>query len=155
MTHTHPDLEPVVVSIDLGTSAERGYERFSAGFGEWWPTLTHSLSREPATRCALEAHAGGRVVEIAPDGSEHVWGQVVAVQHGRLIRFTWHPGREAESAQWVEVRFEPMGANCRATLIHGGWDALGEIAPILRREYIPGWQHVFGQLFAEYAGRGP
>ncbi len=72
---------------------------------------------------------------------------------GRSLRFTWHPGREPESAQWVEVVFEPAGAGTRATLTHGGWEALGEIAPILRREYAAGWNEVFGKLFAAYADR--
>ena len=76
-----------------------------------------------------------------------------AAQPGRRLRFTWHPGREAESAQWVEVRFESAAAGSRVTLTHGGWEALGEIAPILRREYAAGWLDVFGRIFAAYAGR--
>jgi hypothetical protein len=40
------------------------------------------------------------------------------------------------------------------TLTHGGWEALGEIAPILRREYVAGWQRVLGIRFAEFVTRG-
>lgn len=152
MTDAADELAPLVLRIDLADDPESCYRRFTSGFGDWWPALTHSLSRDPATRCALEPHAGGRVFETAPGGAEHLWGTVTAAEAGRSLRFTWHPGREPDSAQWVELRFEAAGDGCRVTLVHGGWEALGELAPILRREYLPGWQHVFGELFARYAG---
>jgi hypothetical protein len=37
------------------------------------------------------------------------------------------------------------------TLTHGGWEALGAIAPILRREYAAGWRGVLGDFFARFA----
>jgi len=144
-------LEPIVLSIVLDSSPQEAYRCFTEGFGDWWPVTTHSLSRDAATRCLLEARPGGRLFEVAPGGEEHLWGGVEAASAGQSLRFTWHPGREADSAQWVEVTFEPAGQGCRVTLTHGGWEALGEIAPILRREYVPGWRHVFGELFAGYA----
>jgi uncharacterized protein YndB with AHSA1/START domain len=151
MNETERGLDPIVLAIDLDSTPLEAYRCFTEGFGDWWPVLTHSLSRDAATRCALEARPGGRVFEVAPDGDEHLWGNVEAASAGQSVRFSWHPGREADSAQWVEVTFEPAGQGCRATLVHGGWEALGEIAPILRREYVPGWRHVFGELFARYA----
>lgn len=151
MSDPSPGLEPIVVSVDLDAGPEEAYRRFTAGFGDWWPVLTHSLSRNPATRCVLEAAPGGRLYEIAPDGTEHDWGRIAAATAGRSLRFSWHPGREADSAQWIEVAFEARQGGCRATLTHGGWEALGEIAPLLRREYLPGWRHVFGELFTGYA----
>ena len=151
MSDPETGLEPIVISIDLDSTPLQAYRRFTEGFGDWWPVLTHSLSRDAATRCALEARPGGRLFEVAPGGGEHLWGEVEAASAGESLRFSWYPGREADSAQWVEVTFEPAGQGCRATLVHGGWEALGEIAPILRREYVPGWEHVFGELFARYA----
>jgi len=155
MSTPHTSLEPIVLSIDLDTSPAEAYRCFTEGFGTWWPVLTHSLSREAATRCALEPRPGGRLFETAPDGVEHLWGRVCAASAGRHLRFSWHPGRDADSAQWVEVSFEPSGQGCRATLTHGGWEALGEIGPLLRREYLPGWRHVFGELFARFAVQHP
>jgi uncharacterized protein YndB with AHSA1/START domain len=151
MNETERGLDPIVLAIDLDSTPLEAYRRFTEGFGYWWPVLTHSLSRDAATRCALEARPGGRLFEVAPGGDEHLWGTVEAASAGESVRFSWHPGREADSAQWIEVTFEPAGQGCHATLVHGGWEALGEIAPILRREYVPGWRHVFGELFARYA----
>jgi uncharacterized protein YndB with AHSA1/START domain len=143
--------EPIVLSVDLPVPPARAFEAFASRFADWWPSPTHSLSRDAATSCRMIPDAGGAVEERAPDGSWHRWGTVGTAEPGRRLRFTWHPGREPESAQWVEVAFEPLGAGSRVTLTHGGWEALGEIAPILRREYAAGWQFVFGERYAGFA----
>ena len=148
-------IEPIVLSVELPMPAALAFEAFASRFAAWWPTVTHSLSRDPATTCRMSLTPGGAVEERAPDGSWHRWGTVEILEPGRRLRFSWHPGREAESAQWVDVRFEPAGKGSRVTLSHGGWDALGEIAPILRREYATGWKHVFGERFPDFAKRQP
>jgi uncharacterized protein YndB with AHSA1/START domain len=144
-------MEPVVVAVELAAAPKRAFAMFAAGFADWWPAATHSLTRDAATRCLLDATPGGAVEEFAPNGARHRWGTVEAVEPGRLLRFTWHPGREPDSAQWVEVRFAPAGAGTRVTLTHGGWEALGEIAPILRREYASVWRDVLEKFFGVYA----
>jgi uncharacterized protein YndB with AHSA1/START domain len=147
--------EPIVVSLELPVSPERAYAAFASGLAGWWPVATHSLSRQAASRCSLDAQPGGALEEIAPDGARHRWGTVESVDAGRRIRFSWHPGRDAESAQWVDVRFAAIAAGCRVTLTHGGWEALGEIAPILRREYAAGWPEVLSGSFARFAAADP
>ncbi len=145
--------EPIVVSVDLPAPPARAYAAFTAQFAEWWPVATHSLSRRASTRCRLDASLGGTVEESAPDGTRHVWGAVQALEPGRRIRFSWHPGREPESAQWIDVVFAPAEFGSRVTLTHGGWEALGEIAPILRQEYASGWRNVFAVIYAGFVAR--
>lgn len=146
--------DPIVLAVELGVTPAEAYAAFTARFADWWPAATHSLSRDAAACCRLEARPGGAVDEVLSDGTRHVWGEVLAVEPGRQIRFSWHPGREPESAQWILVEFAPAAAGSRVTLTHGGWEALGEIGPMLRQEYVSGWRHVLGTLFAGYA-RGP
>jgi uncharacterized protein YndB with AHSA1/START domain len=143
--------EPIVLIVELATPAQEAYAAFTAGFADWWPVATHSLSRHAAARCCLDARPGGVLDERLPDGTRHVWGEVVAVEPGRRIRFTWHPGREPASAQWVQVEFAAIGNGSRVTLTHGGWETLGEIGPLLRQEYVPGWRQVLGRQFSGYA----
>lgn len=145
--------EPIVLSVDVPVTPARAFELFATMFAAWWPAATHSLSRDGATACRMRLEPGGAVEERAPDGGSHRWGTVEAVEPGRRLRFSWHPGREAESAQWVEVEFEAAGSGCRVTLTHGGWEALGEIAPILRREYAAGWEKVLGENYARFVDR--
>jgi uncharacterized protein YndB with AHSA1/START domain len=146
--------EPIVISVDLAATPARAYEAFTAQFAEWWPVATHSLSRHATTRCRLDASVGGALEESAPDGTRHVWGVVQALEPGRRIRFSWHPGREPDSAQWIEVVFATVGTGSRVTLTHGGWESLGEIALILRNEYASGWRNVFGIIYANFARQG-
>ncbi|MGH8250620.1 MAG: SRPBCC domain-containing protein [Steroidobacteraceae bacterium] len=143
--------EPIVLSVDLPTTPAGAYAAFTGRFAEWWPIATHSLSRRQATRCRFDATVGGTVGELAPDGTKHVWGQVEAIEPGRRIRFSWHPGREPESAQWIDVVFAPAAGGSRVTLTHGGWEALGEVGPLLRQEYVAGWRRVFGVVYAQFA----
>ncbi|HEY5559578.1 MAG TPA: SRPBCC domain-containing protein [Steroidobacteraceae bacterium] len=145
--------EPIVISVNLAVAPASAYTAFTAHFADWWPIATHSLSRDDATRCRFEARVGGVVGELAPDGMRHVWGEVQAVEPDHRIRFSWHPGREPESAQWVEVEFLPAAGGSRVTLTHGGWETLGEIGPLMRQEYLPGWRHVLGVSYAGFAAR--
>jgi uncharacterized protein YndB with AHSA1/START domain len=145
---------PIVISVDLAMAPAAAFAVFTDRFGEWWPVATHSLSRDAATSCRLEAREGGTLDERAPDGTRHVWGEVLAIESGRRLRFSWHPGREPATAQWVEVVFAPAGGGSRVTLTHGGWEALGEIGPLLRQGYVSGWQDVLGVVYAAFAARG-
>ena len=145
------DIDPIVLSVDLPVAPADACAAFTARFADWWPVVTHSLSRQAATRCSLDAVPGGAIEEQAPDGERHLWGTVQSFEPGRRLRFTWHPGREPASAQWVDVEFTPRTGGSRVTLTHGGWEALGEIAPILRREYASGWKNVFGSIYAGFA----
>ncbi len=140
-----------MLSVELAVSPDAAWRAFALEFDRWWPVGTHSLSRLPGTRCRLDCAPGGTVDELGPDGARHLWGTVEAAEPGRRIAFSWHPGREPASAQRIEVLFEATAAGSRVTLTHGGWDALGEIGPLLRQEYVAGWQQVFAVRYAGYA----
>jgi uncharacterized protein YndB with AHSA1/START domain len=144
------EVEPIVISVELPAPPAEAFAAFAGGFADWWPAATRSLTRDPLARCQLEATVGGSLEERAPDGACHLWGTVQSVEPGRRLRFTWHPGRGADSAQWVDVAFAPSASGCRVTLTHGGWEALGEIAPLLRREYASGWKEVLESAYAGF-----
>lgn len=144
------DIGPVVVTVDLACAPQAAFDAFVSGFGTWWPVRSHSLSRAAGTRCAFEAVPGGRIFETAPDGATHLWGSVTEIDASRHLRFMWHPGRDPASAQQVEVKFVRTSDGSRVTLTHDGWEKLGEIAPLLRREYVSGWRKVLGEDFTDY-----
>src|SRR5688572_32607100 len=65
-------IDPIVVSVDVASTPELAFEHFVAGFANWWPVVTHSLSRSAATRCQLDATPGGTLEERAPDGARYL-----------------------------------------------------------------------------------
>jgi len=147
---------PVVKTIDVGRDPDHCFAVFTARLGDWWPLESHSISAEkhgqPARTAVVEPRAGGRVYEIAPDGTEHHWGEVLAFDRGRRFAMTWQLGRARDAATEVEVLFAPLpGGGTRVTLTHRLWERLGSAAAQMRTGYDQGWAMVFGERFAAAA----
>ena len=77
-------------------------------------------------------------------------GTLTRCDPGARLDFTWHPGRDPNLAQWVEVRFVPVAGGTRVELTQGGWDVLDERAPEARKGYLAGWTMIFNDRYAPY-----
>lgn len=113
---------PVRKQIRVGADPARAFELFTAGMGRWWPRH-HSVNRgSPIAAVVVEPFAGGRWFETGEDGSECLWGKVLAWEPpARLVlawqldaAFAYDPGLVTE----LEVRFAPDGAGTRVELEH-------------------------------------
>lgn len=140
-------LEPVTLSLDLDCTVEHAFDTYTANMGDWWPLDTHAVETDKATTCTLEAHEGGRIYEVTSEGKEHLWGTVVECIRPRLLAHTWHPGGDPEKTTNVRIQFESHGDGCRITLVHEGFEVLGERGPVVRDNYVPGWAFVIGERF--------
>lgn len=107
--------------------------------------VSHSCSAERDARVVFEPHAGGRVIEIATDGRQHLWGTLAAWQPPALFAMTWHPGRPESEATRLEVRFKPIEGGCAIELTHDGWSQRGDGAEA-REAYARGWPQVLAGL---------
>lgn len=137
---------PVRKTVRVGWDVEAAFRRFTEGMGEWWPLATHSVGQESAVGVVLEGRVGGRLYETGTDGSTSDWGRVTAWEPPVRVSFTWHPGREADSAQQVEVTFTAEENGTRLELIHSGWVRLGEGGAAVREDYDKGWEMVLGRF---------
>jgi uncharacterized protein YndB with AHSA1/START domain len=145
-------LAPLRKSVRVKGSAEAAFRLFTAGIGGWWPLASHSVCESDAVACVVEGRVGGRFYERDRAGKEHVWGTVTAWEPPDRLAFTWHPGRAADTAQQVEVRFSDAGAGMTLVeLTHTGWDRLGAKAADARQGYEKGWGFVLGECFAKAA----
>jgi uncharacterized protein YndB with AHSA1/START domain len=149
-THS-PSLPPLRLGVSVPLPPAEAFDLFTRDLASWWPLATHSVAGERAATCAFEGGVGGQLVEVADDGARHVWGTIVAWERPARLALTWHPGREAASAQEVELRFEAEPGGCRVELVHRGWEALGADAQATRERYADGWQHVLGSVFRRAA----
>lgn len=145
-----PLLPPLFKIVVVPWRPERAFHRFTAEMGSWWPLRSHSVCEGKAVTCGFEPRVGGAIFEELPDGSRFVWGSVTAWEPPSRVAFTWHPAREPDTAQQVEVRFIAHGTGSRLELTHTGWEKLGAEARKARRAYPLGWTYVLNC----FAGRG-
>lgn len=150
-----PRVDPIRVEIVVPCPPDRAFDYFTCDIARWWPCATHSVSEADCASVTLEARAGGTIYETAKDGTRHTWGTLTRCDPGTRLDFTWHPGRGAELAQWVEVRFVPVEGGTRVELTQGGWDVLDDGAPAARKGYLMGWTTIFNERYAPYCISGP
>lgn len=142
-------LPPVEKSLQVSLPVKAAFNLFTHGLTTWWPLATHSTGQAEAESCHVEEHEGGRVYEIQKDGTEAPWGTVLAWEPPHRFMMSWHPGRDENTAQELEVRFETEGEGTRLELIHRGWEILGDEAKVTREGYVSGWDIVLGHYLTQ------
>jgi uncharacterized protein YndB with AHSA1/START domain len=140
-------------SVDVAASVEDAFRVFTERAGSWWPLTTKSVGQEDAVDLVFEPGVDGRVYERLRSGDEHDWGGILAWEPPHRLVFTWHPGRDPETSQEVEVRFSPTDEGARIELEHRGWERVVATADEFPEHYDSGWDEVLGR-FAEAAHRG-
>jgi hypothetical protein len=146
---TQPALAPIVRSVLVSWSQEAAFRRFTDEFASWWPWRTHSIGGELVERVVFETRVGGRIFEEHVDGRRFQWGAVLEWDPPRKVKFTFHPSRDPESAQDVEVRFIPESGGTRLELTATKWENWGKGAGRARKGYHAGW----GYVLNVWAGR--
>lgn len=138
-------------SITVPLAPNRAFELFTREIDSWWPKESHSVGLEHARRVEMDARVGGTITEEEDNGASHTWGTILIWEPGRRVSFTWHPGRDPAEATTVDISFAATEGGCEVTLVHSGWEVLGETAHTTRAGYDTGWDFVFGERFARVA----
>jgi len=149
-----PGPPPVIRSAHVARPVDETFAVFTRQIGAWWPLPTHGLFGPDAGAVSFEE---GLLVERAVDGRTSIWAEVLAWEPPDRLVLAWHPGREADDASEVEVRFTASdGGGTRVELEHRGWERFGESAMLRRHAYVgPGaWGHVLDH-FADVAEPRP
>ena len=148
-------LPPVVKSLVVARSQADAFRLYVDAFSIWWPRHSHSLGGDKVESVAIEDRVGGRVFERWRDGSEKLWGTVVAYEPPQRLVHTWHVSTDPDHASEVELRFVALGpARTRVTLEHRHWERMsGDNAQTVRTNYEKGWDVVFAEGFGKHAGR--
>lgn len=133
-------IEPLVVELTVASPPEAAFEAWVARTATWWPK-GHTLSGDPAA-IVFEPAVGGRIYEVAPDGTEHPWGQVEAWDPPDRLAYRWHLFFAPEEATSVEVLFSPEGTGTRVRIEQRGWEALGAEGAVRRERTHAGWAAV-------------
>ena len=131
---------PVRREIVVAATPDIAFRVFTERIGRWWPLADHSVYGADAT-VGFDA---GDIVEVAADGRRAVWGSVTDWQPGRMLAFTWHPGKDASSSSRVTVAFAPSGDGTLVTLVHDGWEVFAD-PTAAQEEYGHGWPNVLAR----------
>jgi uncharacterized protein YndB with AHSA1/START domain len=151
MTGTDTTIEAVRKVVSVGCAVDRAFEIFTDGIGSWWPLPTHSVDGERSGGVRFEPGPEGRIIERLADGTDTVWGHVLAWEPPHRLVFSWHPGidcarTQVHEATEVEVRFSAEGDETRVELEHRGWERLGERARTARESYHSGWDPILARF---------
>lgn len=141
-----PYLEPVRKSVTVRQTLDAAFRLFTNDIASWWPKDRYSVSQARTRDVVLEPLPGGRVYELRDDGATFDWGKVLVWDPPRRLVLSWHPGREPDVAQEVEVRFTAMHDGTRVDLEHRNWEQLGADAAKMREQYDGGWTYVLDQM---------
>ena len=149
-------IEPVVKTLTVACTPAEAFRFFTADFGMWWPAATHSVVaygsqfKDKPMAVFFEQRVNGRIFERTHAGEEHTWGSVLEWQPPARVAFSFHPGRDAEEAQTVEITFSAAQEGTRVVLTHSGWEKLSANAQQARDNYNQGWEGVFVTAYAGY-----
>jgi hypothetical protein len=120
--------EPLLVNVDVACPVDHAFRVWTAKIDSWWP-VQHTVSGRTDAQIVLERHVGGRLLELLPDGTEHVWGEVTVWQPPHEPAYRWHIGRPATQATDVHIS-SPRSAMTRPD--YGSAIADGTL-PVIRR----------------------
>jgi uncharacterized protein YndB with AHSA1/START domain len=148
-------VEPIRRTITVQCSLEHAFRTFTEGIGIWWPVERFSIGVEEDGTGApvdvlLEPRANGKLAEVAADGTETSWGEVLLAEPPHRLVLKWQPGSKHPTE--VEVRFAADGDSTRVELEHRKWEIYGEEAAAARDSYANGWPGVLAR-YVEAAGR--
>jgi len=135
--------DPINKSLTVPLSAEDAFTLFTTDIDTWWPKATHSV-KGAKSKVTFATHKGGDIIETDEDGNTHVWGTIIAIDPGKYLAFSWHPGRPASEATTVTVAFTATKDGTLCELTHGGFEVLGPTADAISTSYLHGWDMVLG-----------
>lgn len=149
-------VDQVEVALRVRADPQRAFRVFTEDIGLWWRpnTLFSATPRSPG-RMAFEPGPEGRLVEILDNGKVFEIGRITAWEPGVRLAFGWRfatfaPGMDGA----VEVRFTPVGAETRVTVIHTGWSRVpadhvarhGFPDLLFLQRYAGWWRDLLGRL---------
>jgi activator of Hsp90 ATPase-like protein len=116
----------ILVSLRVAATPERAFDVFVREIRAWWqPNMLFQFTPRSPGVLAFEPEPGGRFTETWADGEVFEIGRITAWEPGIRLAFSWRQVSFApDQVTHVEVRFEPVGAETRVTVVHTGWDAV-------------------------------
>lgn len=130
--------DPIELELTVACTPEHAFDVWASRTSLWWPR-GHSISGDPSLTVTIEPRRGGRIFERTSEGVEHEWGEVLAWQPPHRLSYLWHIYGMRAQATEVDVTFDGHAGGTKVTIVHRGWERLGEAGPGLRQRNTAGW----------------
>jgi uncharacterized protein YndB with AHSA1/START domain len=134
---------PLVVEFDVAASPAHAFDVWTRRTRLWWPP-SHTVSGRPE-RIVFEPRPGGRILEVAPSGEEHRWGEVLEWEPPARLRLLWHLFFDRSEATELEITFRPRGGGTAVRLEQRGWERLGDAGRPRRERTGQAWSALTGR----------
>jgi len=114
-------LDPIVKTIEVPCSQAKAFDVFLNEMDSWWPLGKFSVSAmggAPAKAIRVDAKPGGQIVEIGPNGTEHLWGTIKSYQPHDFVSMDFHfapPGEKVDARTLVESAVTAIGKSTDAS----------------------------------------
>jgi uncharacterized protein YndB with AHSA1/START domain len=147
-------------TVMVNARVEHAFRVFTEEHGRWWPRDTHHIGKVAAATVVIEPFVGGRWYERGVDGTECLWGSVLAWEPPRRLVLAWQI-----TADWrydltlqteVEVTFITEGSGrTRLELVHRHLDRYRDQAGMMRSIFDSegGWTGILVRFAAAAEGR--
>jgi len=157
-----PSSYTVRKTVTLNAPIDHAFRVFTEEHGKWWPLDTHHIGKVAAATAVIEPYVGGRWYERGVDGTECVWGKVLAWEPPRRILLAWQI-----TADWrydltlqteVEVIFVADGpGRTRLELEHRHLDRYRDQADVMRSIFDSegGWTGILARFATAAEGHEP
>jgi uncharacterized protein YndB with AHSA1/START domain len=111
----------VKTEIDVDAPLDAAFAFFAERFDAWWPR-GHKIGGADLEEAIIEPRQGGRWYERDVDGSECVWGEVLAWEPPHRLVLSWRIGSDwqlhDDEESEIHVTFAPRGAHTHVELEH-------------------------------------
>ncbi len=149
MRSTSTAIDPVRKRRVVPIPPDQAFALFTTGLPTWWPVRTHSIAEREDVGVRVDGRIGGHIVEVAPDGSECSWADIIGWDPPHRVVLAWHPHPDPVTSTIVEVRFTAVDGGTQVDLEHRAFEELGdERGPEARAGYHEGWEPVLDDYVA-------
>ena len=90
-------IAPVTRTVTVNVPQTHAFSVFTDGIAKWWPFQSHKVGKQAAETVIMEPRASGRWFERAADGTECMWGHVLAWDPPQRLLLAWEINAAWES----------------------------------------------------------